>query len=98
LRCDAQIAPQVALAASTLSSQQPALLSQQEVLMNPSHINPVQWDQAVGLARQSCARIYRDGGSPADALQAFGHGAGAAPADWDRAIRCIAQGFCQTVR
>ena len=33
--------------------------------MSPHHINPLQWHQAVGVARQSCARFFRDGGSPA---------------------------------
>ena len=39
--------------------------------MNRDHINPMQWHQAVGFARQSCARIFRDGGKPQDALSAF---------------------------
>jgi hypothetical protein len=38
----------------------------------PDHINPFQWHQAMGVARQACARIFRDGGRPADALAAFG--------------------------
>ena len=40
--------------------------------MSPSYINPVQWQQSVGYARQACARIFRDGGNPADAVRAFG--------------------------
>lgn len=28
------------------------------------HINPVQWHQAVGYARQACARFFRDGSTP----------------------------------
>ncbi len=40
--------------------------------MSPHHVNPLQWHQAVGVARQSCARFFRDGGTPADALGAFG--------------------------
>ena len=40
--------------------------------MSRQHINPLQWHQAVEIARQSCARFFRDGGSPADALGAFG--------------------------
>ena len=40
--------------------------------MFPRHINAVQWEQAIGYARQACARIFRDGGSPATALGAFG--------------------------
>ncbi len=37
--------------------------------MFPRHINSVQWEQALGYARQACARIFRDGGSPADGAQ-----------------------------
>ena len=40
--------------------------------MSFNHVNPLQWHQAVGVARQSCARFFRDGGAPADALLAFG--------------------------
>ena len=40
--------------------------------MSPSYINPVQWQQSVGYARQACARIFRDGGNPAEAVRAFG--------------------------
>ena len=32
--------------------------------MFPRHLNSVQWEQALGYARQACARIFRDGGSP----------------------------------
>lgn len=60
-------------------------------MTKPLAISPVQWDQAIGLARQTCARIFRDGGSPADAAHAFGlDGA----ADWDRAISGIANSLC----
>ena len=40
--------------------------------MSPRYINPVQWQQSIGYARQACARLFRDGGTPADALAAFG--------------------------
>mgnify|MGYP000898514211 CR=1 FL=1 len=66
-------------------------------MTKPSNISPVQWDQALGLARQSCARIFRDGGSPADAIQSFGL-ARSAGADWDRAIETIAQSLCAARR
>ena len=35
--------------------------------MSPRHINSVQWQQAIGYARQVCARMFRDGGTPAEA-------------------------------
>jgi hypothetical protein len=58
----------------------------------PSHVPPVQWEQAVGLARTSCARLYRDGAGPTDALTRFG--LSDATADWDRAVRAIATFLC----
>lgn len=56
----------------------------------PRHINPIAWHQSVGFARQACARIFRDGGTPADALIAFGI-KGATARDWSHAVDLIAQ-------
>ena len=65
--------------------------------MIPDHVNPVQWQQAQGVARQTCARFFRDGGTPEDALMAFGLGAcEAAAADWSRAVDRIAESLCST--
>ena len=56
---------------------------------------PAQWHQAVGVARQVCARIFRDGGNPADAIVAFGLGGSRSrPADWSKAVCLIAQSLC----
>lgn len=67
--------------------------------MSPDHVNPLQWHQAIGFARQSCARVFRDGGSPADALSAFGLACDAAsPADWDKAVAAIAALLCAQPR
>ena len=57
------------------------------------HINSVQWEQAIGYARQACARIFRDGGSPRAALGAFGLGVAEA-ADWSAAVDRIALALC----
>jgi hypothetical protein len=62
--------------------------------MSPRYINPVQWQQAMGYARQACARIFRDGGSPAEALSAFGLAAVHTSADWSVAVDRIAQSLC----
>jgi predicted site-specific integrase-resolvase len=63
--------------------------------MIPEHINPMQWHQAVGIARQSCARFFRDGATAKDAMRAFGADAGAADvADWGKAVEAIAQVLC----
>lgn len=63
--------------------------------MNPDHINPIEWHQSLGVARQACARVFRDGGTPADALKAFGLRQGpASDLDWSRAVDVIAQSIC----
>jgi hypothetical protein len=59
----------------------------------PRYLNSVQWEQAVGYARAACARIFRDGGSPATALAAFGLQADAG-ADWSAAVDRIALSLC----
>jgi len=63
--------------------------------MGPNHVNPLQWHQAVGVARQSCARLFRDGGSPADALIAFGLPADERTHDdWGKVVEAIASVLC----
>lgn len=63
--------------------------------MKPKHIDTLQWSQALAIARQSCARVFRDGGVPADALKAFGLKSDAVPAaDWNRAVEAIAEVLC----
>jgi len=63
--------------------------------MSQSHINPLQWHQAMGVARASCARLFRDGGAPADALLAFGLSTDdRADHDWSRAVETIAASLC----
>ena len=69
--------------------------------MKPQHINPIEWQQAVGLARQNCARIFRDGGTPDDALRTFGLSTQASndnENDWSATVTTIAHGFCNPSR
>jgi hypothetical protein len=61
--------------------------------MFPRHINSAQWEQSIGCARAACARIFRDGGTPAEALSAFGLPK-ASEADWSTAVDRIAQALC----
>lgn len=61
--------------------------------MNSKHINPLQWHSAVGVARQICARVFRDGGSPADAISAFGLSSAEAMS-WSKAVDAIAEHLC----
>lgn len=58
--------------------------------VGPEHINPMQWHQSVGYARQACARIFRDGGQPEDAIKAFGL-KGASGGCWSKAVEMIAE-------
>lgn len=64
--------------------------------MISQHINPLQWHQAMGIARQSCARFFRDGGTPQDAMRAFGlKPETVAAADWKKAVEAIAGVLCE---
>ena len=63
--------------------------------MIPDHINPLQWHQAQGVARQACARFFRDGRTPADAAGAFGITAEVeAGLDWVKTVDLIAAALC----
>jgi hypothetical protein len=65
--------------------------------MTPHNLNPVLWQQNVGLARQACARIFRDGGQPADALAAFGLDAREAPGDWSVIVDRVAASLAAAI-
>jgi hypothetical protein len=56
----------------------------------PSHVNPILWQQSLGLARQISARVFRDGGRASDALAALGLKA-EADVTWDKAVELIAR-------
>ena len=58
-----------------------------------NNINPLQWHSAIGVARQICARVFRDGGTPADAVTACGleHVEGLS---WSKAVDVIAERLC----
>lgn len=62
----------------------------------PEHVSPAQWQQALGYSRQSCARVFRDGGTPADAIAAFGMISTdlGGEIDWERAVDAIAGVLC----
>lgn len=65
--------------------------------MIPEHVNPIEWHQAVGIARQSCARFFRDGGTARDAMRAFGAECASDSrdaADWSKAVDAIAWVLC----
>ncbi|MET0407546.1 MAG: hypothetical protein ABW006_04175 [Hyphomicrobium sp.] len=59
----------------------------------PDHLSPIQWHQAVAVSREQCARIFRDGGAPGDALVAFGLRSEKG-ANWERVVDLIAAELC----
>lgn len=63
---------------------------------SPEYVDTMQWHQTLGYARQVCARVFRDGGQPVDALKAFGLAAQAptAGADWSKTVELIAEVMC----
>lgn len=64
----------------------------------PANINPVQWSQAVGLARQAAARVYRNGGSAREAAESLGvRVTSETELTWDRAIEAMAERVCGVV-
>jgi hypothetical protein len=64
----------------------------------PANINPVQWSQAVGLARQAAARVYRNGGSAREAAESMGVRIDTdVEVTWDRAVLMMAERVCSAV-
>lgn len=67
--------------------------------MRPHDMNPLQWNEQLGLARQSCARVFRNGGTPADALAAYGlKPEPGSKTDWPRAVERIALALQSVMR
>src|SRR4029453_17964259 len=65
--------------------------------MFPRHVNPMQWQLAMDYARQACARIFRDGGSAAEALSAFDLPA-EETSDWNTSVSRIAEALCASAQ
>jgi hypothetical protein len=59
----------------------------------PDYLSPIQWHQAIAVSRQECARIFRDGGTPQDALVAFGLRPEES-ANWERVVDLVAGELC----
>ena len=61
----------------------------------PAHLNPIQWHQALSVSRQTCARVFRDGGTPEEAIAAFGLTIeGGEKLSWEKAVDLIAAEIC----
>ena len=65
-------------------------------IQTPHDVQPAQYSEALLIARQSCARIFARGGTPSDALQAFGLGPCTEEAKdgWPRTVDRIAAAIC----
>jgi hypothetical protein len=62
----------------------------------PAHSNSMQWHHAQSIARQTCARVFRDGGQPADALQEFDlKSSDVDKLGWGRTVELITESLCQ---
>jgi hypothetical protein len=58
--------------------------------LEPRHVHPVRWHQSVEVARETCARFFRDGRAPTDAVRAHGI-ASSALTDWAGAVNALAE-------
>jgi hypothetical protein len=61
--------------------------------LEPRHVRPQQWRQAIAVARETCGRFFADGRSPADAVHAFGM-VPTGLVDWAHAVNVIAEIHC----
>jgi hypothetical protein len=64
--------------------------------MMMQHIDAAQMDATTGIARQVCARVFRDGGTPADAMEVFGIAHVDVHAGWRDAVDTIARALATT--
>ena len=62
-------------------------------VLEPQHVHPRRWHEALDIARETCARFFRDRRSPADAVRAFGFAPSGA-ATWAHAVNVIAEVHC----
>jgi hypothetical protein len=65
-------------------------------ILEPRHVHPLRWRQAIDVARETCARFFADSRSPADAVRAHGLDA-SGTAGWTHAVNVIAEIHCAPV-
>ena len=59
------------------------------------NVNPMQWEQAIGLAQDFCSAVASKGGCQEDAAGAYGlQDCRLADGDWDKAAQLIALTMC----
>jgi hypothetical protein len=59
-------------------------------VLEPRHVHPRRWHQAIAVARETCARYFLDGRSPADAMQAHGF-IPSGDVGWGQAVNLLAE-------
>ncbi|GJM03276.1 MAG: hypothetical protein DHS20C08_17770 [Rhodomicrobium sp.] len=65
-------------------------------MSRPLHINPVEWELALSMARSVCAGLFKKGSSAEDAFRLYGGRSEAGSfANWQSAIEAIAYAHCQ---
>jgi hypothetical protein len=62
-------------------------------ILEPRHVHPLRWREAIDVARDICARFFRDGRSPADAVRSVGLTTSGA-ATWAHAVNVLAELHC----
>lgn len=69
---------------------------QEQVTTEPLfNVNPLQWNDAIGLANEFCADLAEKGCRPLDAVQAYGLSETAVGSqDWEKAAQLIALMLC----
>jgi hypothetical protein len=61
--------------------------------LEPRHVHPLKWRQAIDIARETCGRFFAEGRSPADAVRASGL-TPSGPATWAHAVNLLAEMHC----
>lgn len=64
------------------------------MVTRPENINPQEWEQALTQARSICMRLFKKGGTPLDALKAYGIHHICSHPNWGVAIETIAYANC----
>ena len=70
-------------------------LSELETPKELFNVNPVQWEQAIGMAEEFCTAVAAKGGTPLDATGAYGlQDCRLSDEDWAKAAQLIALTMC----
>lgn len=65
-------------------------------MSRPLHINPVEWENALSMARSICAGLFKKGSTAQEALRLYGVPQTAGTTgNWQTAIEAIAYMHCQ---